>query len=61
MFMRFLPVSCFCRFPFFVSWNGGHMDEHKQRNGSLDAHFDPITEREKLKKEKRLSLCSVSE
>ena len=49
MFMRFLHVSCFCRFSFFVSWNSGHVNEHKQRNGSLDAHFGPITEREKMK------------
>lgn len=48
--MRFLHASCFCGFSFSVSWNSGHVNEHKQRKGSLDAHFDPITEREKLKK-----------
>lgn len=61
MFMRFVLLSCFCEYLFFMASNDGCMNMRRQRDGSLDAHFDSITEREKLKKEKRLSLCSVSE
>lgn len=50
MFMRFVALSCFCEYLFFMVSNDGCMNMRRQREGSLDAHFDPINECGKLKR-----------